>query len=472
MKKIIIGSLGLMLQMAGFGQSKQWTLQQCIETAWQNNQQVQQSELQMERDEVNLKQSKANMLPVVNGSIDYGANQGRSINPYTNTYVNQQLNFSNLGVNGNLPLFGGFQVQNFIKQNNLAYKASKMEWQQAKDLLTLNVIVAYLQELNNEDLVTQSQDQLDVTKKQVDRLETLNNEGAIAPYTLSDLKGQLASDEVSLVNAKNNVQAAKLSLAQFMNQPYDESMQLERTSVTEALSLYDGNVESIYEEALKKLGMVQAADLRKESAEKAIKVAKGNFYPTLSLFGGLGTSYSSAAQLSSLVSETYGPSDSYVTVNGTDYPLNVKQQNFKSEPFGFGKQYNNNLYTNFGLSLQVPLSNNMRAHNQLKLAKIAFKNSQLLADNMRIQLRQNVEQAYFNMTAAYNRYQSYQQQVAALKESYNAAQVRFETGVITSVEYLQVKNTLDRANINLTQSKYEYVLRTKVLDYYQGKLNW
>jgi outer membrane protein len=255
--------------------------------------------------------------------------------------------------------------------------------------------------------------------------------------------------------------------------PFDNALQLERINVNEALSLYEGTTDKIYEEALVKLGIVKAAELRKQSAEKGIKVARSNFYPTLALFGGLGTSYSSAAQLNTVASEFFGPAnDAYVTVNGTNIPLTVKQQTYKSEPFGIGKQYNNNLNTNYGLALQVPIANNFRTRNQVKLAKLSFKNTQLVADNTKIQLRQNIEQAHFNMTAAYNRYQSFVNQVAALEESFKAAEVRFENGVINSVEYLQVKNNLDRARVNLTQSKYEYVLRTKVLDFFQGKLSW
>lgn len=472
MKKIIIRSLWMMIHVTAMAQSKKLSLKQCVETALNNNLQVNQSNLQMQSAEVNLKQARANMLPNISGSINYGANQGRSIDPFTNTFINQQLNFSNLSANGSIPLFSGLQVQNQVKQNNLTLQASRMEWQQAKDNLMLNVILSYLLELNNEDVLALSKAQLEVTKKQVERLDVLNKEGAVAPYTFTDLKGQLASDEVALVNAENNVQSAKLTLAQLMNMAYDKDMELERISVEEALTAYEGTTDKIYEEALQKLGLVKAADLRKQSAEKGIKVARANYYPTLSFFGGLGTNYSSAAKLSSVVNEFYGPTDSYVTVNGNNLPLNVKQQTYKSEPFGLGKQYNNNLNTNFGLALQVPIANNFRARNQVALAKIYFKNSQLLADNTKIQLRQNIEQAYFNTTAAYNRYQSFMNQVTALEESFKAAETRFENGVINSVEYLQVKNNLDRAKVNLTQAKYEYVLRTKVLDFYQGKLSW
>ena len=471
MKNVFIG-LMMLMNIAAFSQGKKLTLQQCVETALNNNLLVKQSELTKDRDEVNWKQAKANMLPNISGSINYGANQGRSIDPFTNSFINQQLNFSNLSANGSLPLFSGLQVQNQIKQNNLTFQASKLDWQQAKDNLTLNVILSYLLELNNEDVLALSNAQVEVTKKQVERLETLNTEGAIAPYTLTDLKGQLASDEVAVVNGENNVQAAKLTLAQLMNMPYDNAMELERISVEEAMGLYEGTTDKIYEEALQKLGLVKAADLRKQGAEKGIKAARANYYPTLSLFGGLGTNYSSAAQLNSVASEFYGPTDSYVTVNGTNIPLNVKQQTYKSEPFGFGKQYNNNLNTQFGIALQVPIANNFRARNQVALAKINYKNTQLIADNTRIQLRQNIEQAHQNMTASYNRYKILTQQVTAFEESFRSAEIRFNNGVINSVEYLQVKNNLDRAKVNLTQAKYEYVLRTKVLDFYQGKLTW
>ena len=468
--------LVVILLLAGFSvtaQTKTLTLQQCVETALNNNLQVNQSNLQMQTAEVNWQQARANMLPNISGSVNYGANQGRSIDPFTNTFINQQLNFSNLNVNGSIPLFSGLQIQNQVKQNNLAYQASKMEFQQAKDNLTLNVILSYLLVLSNEDLLALSRAQLGVTKQQVERLAILNNEGSIAPFTFTDLKGQLASDEVAVVNGENNLQSSKLTLSQLMNIPFDNNMQLERINVNEALALYDGTTDKIYEDALVKLGIVKAAELRKQSAEKGIKAARGNYYPTLSLFGGLGTSYSSAAQLNSVSGEFFAPvNDAYVTVNGNNIPLTVKQQTFKSEPFGLGKQYNNNLNTSFGLALQVPIANNLRARNQVKLAKISFKNTQLVADNTKIQLRQNIEQAHFNMKAAYNRYQSLSQQVLALQESFKAAEARFEMGVINSVEYLQVKNNLDRANVNLTQAKYEYVLRTRVLDFYQGKLNW
>lgn len=473
MKTILISCLALMVHAGAVAQEKKLTLQQCVETALNNNLQVNQSNLQMQSAQVNWQQARANMLPNITGNINYGANQGRSIDPFTNTFINQQLNFSNLNVNGSIPLFSGLQVQNQIKQTNLAYQATKMELQQSKDNLTLNVILNYLQVLNNEDVLSLAKTQLEVTKKQVERLDILNKEGSIAPFTFTDLNGQLASDEVSVVNAENNVQSARLTLSQLMNVAYDASVQLERINVNEALSLYEGTVDKIYEEALVKLGFVKAAELRRQSAEKGIKVARSNYYPTLAFFGGLGTSYSSAAQLTSVTGSVEVPDDNaYVLVNGNKSPLIVKQPTFKSEPFGIGKQYNNNLNTSFGLALQVPIANNFRARNQVKLAKLTFKNTQLVADNTKIQLRQNIEQAFFNMTASYNRYQSFQNQVSALEQSFQAAEVRFENGVINSVEYLQVKNNLDRARINLSVAKYEYVLRTKLLDFYQGKLSW
>src|SRR6185369_17425353 len=135
------------------------TLKQCVETALANNFNVQQTGLQMETAEINWKQSKLNLLPDLNGSAVHGSNQGRSIDPFTNSYINQNVNFASYGLNSGVLLFQGFAAQNTIKQNSLNYQASKMDWQQAKDNLTINTILAYLQVLNNEDLLTQAKNQ-------------------------------------------------------------------------------------------------------------------------------------------------------------------------------------------------------------------------------------------------------------------------------------------------------------------------
>src|SRR5258705_7189397 len=163
-----------------------FTLKQCVETAVTNNLQVKQSDLQMQTAEISWKQAKTNLLPSLSGFANHGINEGRGIDPTSNAFVNQQVNFASYGLNAGVRLFGGLALQNSIRQNSLAYDASKMDLQQNKDNITLSVILAYLQVLSSADLLTQSLNQVEVSKKQVERLELLDKDGAIAPSLLSD----------------------------------------------------------------------------------------------------------------------------------------------------------------------------------------------------------------------------------------------------------------------------------------------
>ncbi|HKG69729.1 MAG TPA: TolC family protein, partial [Segetibacter sp.] len=196
MKERIIGFLACLFIIgqpnlhAQTGNANKLTLKQCVEAAINNNLLVKQSDLQMKTGQVNLRQSKANLLPDLFAEVGHGINQGRSIDPFTNGYINQQLTFANYSLNSQVILFNGFQLKNLIKQNSLTYEANKMDLQQTKDNLTLNVILAYLQILNNEEQLQQSRNQADVTLRQVERLNIMNQSGAIAPAELYDLKGQ------------------------------------------------------------------------------------------------------------------------------------------------------------------------------------------------------------------------------------------------------------------------------------------
>jgi outer membrane protein len=216
--------------------------------------------------------------------------------------------------------------------------------------------------------------------------------------------------------------------------------------------------------------MVKAADLRTKAANQGIRVAAAGLYPTVSLFGQLGTNFSSAARRSTLLNVTDVATSDYVVVNGTNSPVFTKQSNYSSQKINFFSQYNNNLNTYVGLNINVPIFSSFKTRTNVRLARLEEKRNSYIAENTKIQLRQAIEQAVLNMTTAWDRYKVLQEQVAAFEESFRAAEIRFNLGALNSVEYLIIKNNLDRANINLAVAKYEYLLRTKVLDFYQGKL--
>lgn len=449
------------------------TLRQCIETGIANNFDVQRRELQAQSDRANWKQSRLNVLPDLNASAGHSFNSGRSIDPYTNAVVTEDFNSSNYGVNSNVVLFNGFAVRNNIKQNSLTYQASKMELQQEKDILTINIILAYLQVLSAADQVEQSKNQLALSGKQVERLEIMHREGATRPATYSDLKGQYNGDQVAIINAQNALETAKINLSRLMNVPYNKDLLLEKITPESFTARYEANSTSIYETAVKNLALVKAVDLREQSAAKGVKVARGQLFPTLTFGAGASTSYVNVAKQNQFINTVYAPTSDSVIINSLKYPVLKYQDRFTElTKIPYGDQLDNNLRTFYGFNLNIPIFNNHFQRNRVKQAKINFKLAQSTAQFTRSELSRDIDQAYVNMLSASDRYTALEEQVAALTESFRAAEILFQQGVGNSVDYLTTKNNLDRANINLIIARYDYVLRTKILDYYQGKQLW
>jgi len=445
------------------------TLQQAVETGIANNLLVQQSNYQMQREEITWKQSRLNRLPDLNANANQGTNRGRSIDPFTNSYINEKVGFANYGLSSGVLLFNGLSLHNNIKQNALAFEASKMELQQEKDNLTMNIILAYLQVLQSEEIMNQSRNQVTLTTSQVERMVLLNNEGAIVPSVLSDLRGQLSGDQVSVIDAENALVSAKISLCQLMNVSCEKDMQVEKLEASSFASKYDISPGDIFTIASKQFALIKAAELRKQSAARAVKAIKGQLFPTLSLNGSLGTNYSSIAMQNFFINTTDVVSDDYVLVNGNPSPVIKKQSNFNSEKIRYTNQLDNNLSTSVFINLNIPIFNSFFVRNRVKLAKIDLKNNEKIEQTAKTQLRQNIDLAHTNMTTAFDRYKTLLEQVKAYEESFRAAEIRFTEGVGTTIDYLTAKNNLDRASINLITAKYDYVLRTKILDYYQGR---
>jgi outer membrane protein len=449
-----------------------FSLKQAVDTALKNNLELKQSELQMESAGIDWRQAKTNLLPNLNGFANHGINQGRSIDPFTNGYIDQRVNYANYGLSSGITVFNGLNLQNSIRQTSLAYEASKMDVQQQKDNLTLNVILAYLQVLSNEDLLAQALSQVDVSRQQVARLEKMNKEGAIAPSLLSNLRGELAGNELAVVNSQNQLATSRLNLFQLMNVAYDSAIKFERIPIDAFSTQYDASANDIYQTALENLAMVKAANLRKLSAQKGVQVAKGQLYPNLSLNGNVNTNYSSVATQNIFLNNSDVETDSYVMIDNVKTPVISTQPNFKTDKITYNKQLNNNLYTTISLDLRIPLFNNFSQRNRIKKAALQLKNTDYVAETTKIQLRQAIEQAYANMTAAKNSYDALSKQVEAFALSFRIAEVRFNAGVETVIDYVIAKNNYDRANSNLIIARYDYLLRTKILDYYRGKALW
>ncbi len=448
------------------------TLQQCLDIAIKNNLNVKQTGLTMDQDRIAFNQTKENLLPSITGAVSRQLSQGRGINPVTNTYVNQSLTSDNYGLNASLTLFNGLAMQNAIKQSSLAYQAGKMDFQQAKDLVTISVITVYLSVLDAEELLGQSKTQLAGAQENVNKSEILEKDGANKVASdLTDFRGALAGSEVAVVNAQNSLDAAKLGLFQLMNISYNKNTELQPLNAQDLTGNYGVNPDSVYQTALQQLAIVKAATLRRESAEKGVKVAKGQLLPTLAVNGGITTNYSSAGQKSIFIDSTAVPVG-YINTPTGKQSVFAYQANYSNQNISYADQFKNNYGTAVTLGLNIPIFVNHFRRNQVALAKINLQMQQNIEDNTKIQLKQNVEQAWYNMAAAYKRYKVTDDQVKAYTESYRISKIRLDAGVITSVDFIIAKNNLDAANLNLISARYDYFIYSKILDYYQGKLSF
>lgn len=465
MKRFFVVTLLSIITYQSFGQ-KLLTLEESIAIAIKNNIEVAQAGLQTQTAALNYKQAKANKLPTINGIVTHGINQGRSIDPFSNSYVNQKINYASYGIGGDLILFNGLTLKNAIRQNAFAYDASKMDLEQAKDNLRLAVILAYLQVLSNEDQVGIAKKQVEVTAAQLERLQKLDKQGAISPPQVYDIKGQLKEVQLSEIDARNAWAAAKLQLSNLLTIPYDSTLQLQRIDAADLLEPFPFTLDEVINKASQSLAGVKASELRIKSAEAAVRASKGALLPTLSLGSNLNTNFSSAASREIPLGLIEQPSTSYVLVNGSKQPVVVQSQNVKEESIGYGSQFKNNVFSNFGLSLRVPLLNSMYYRNRIKLANIDLKAADLEAQNTKVLLKQEIEQAHINMNNARERYRILVEQVDAYSESFRAAEVRFAAGVGTSIDYVIAKSNLDRAQINLVSAKYDYLLRKRILQFY------
>lgn len=454
-------------------------LEGAIAIALRNNPQLKQSNLQVQGNTINYEQSKWQRWPSLNFNASQGFSFGRNIDPFTNQFVQQNINFNNFQLGASVVLYNGMQQHNTVLQNQLKTLASQKDYDAARNDLMLNVALAYLQVLNNQELVTVADLQMEATNQQVIRMNRLVEAGAEAQGKLLDLKAQLANEELNLLNAENNLEASKLSLKQLMNLPGGIPLEVKAMPLRDpALLAYGATVNEVYEAALSHLPQMEASRLKIEAAERGINVARGRYLPSLTMSAGMNTAYSSNAPSERFIANG-SPATSLEVPSKTQFIMLEGNRQYLTEivsiPGGEYRHFNYlgvldfNRNSSLNFSLRVPIFNNFQAKYGVanaKLQKMSAEYDNQIAANT---IRQNIEQSYINMTNAAKRYSATLNQVGAFEEAFRAAESRFNAGALSAAEYNIAKANLDRGKANLVQSKYDYIFRTKVLDFYMAK---
>jgi outer membrane protein len=449
-------------------------LQQAVDIALKNNISVKQSENQVLLNALQLQQSKFNKLPNANGSINESFNFGRTLNYFDNTLTDRNINSNQLSLGANVIIFNGYQLQNTIAQNDILLKATQFDLQAMKENISLQVVLSYLNIMNAEDQLVISQSQTNITKLQIDRTDKLVRAGSLAQSNLFDLKAQLALEETTVINNQSTLDIAKLTLLQLLNDRNITNVIVDRISVpTPATGGYEASIDKVYEVAEISQPTVKAADLRIKGADKGIEIARAGFLPTIGAGANFGANQSNAQKDSKKQDITSTTDLGIVKFQGQDFPLIVSKTYNSSVPTDITTNYftqlGNTFNYGFGINANIPIFSKYVNKSNVTRAKIQKENANLNAQQTRLTLKQNIETAYTNLTNSAKRYDAYLVQVSALEESFRAAESRFNAGAIDFVSYSLQKTNLDKAKGNLVAAKYDFIFRTKILDYYQNK---
>lgn len=414
-----------------------WSLQKCIDYALQNNIQIKQQTLNTEYNENLADQAKFDRLPNLNANASNNFSYGRSLNP-DNTYEDQNATQLSGYISSNITLFKGFVLQNTMEQTELDLMASIKDLEKAKDDLILNIAASYLEILFAEELEGVSQSQIEVTQQQIDRTRQLVNAGSLARGAFLEIEAQLAREELQLVNDDNRVQLAYLNLYQLLELPIEKSFKVEVPALPEINAAATTiNSFDVFKNAMSVRPEIKAAQLRVESAKTQLEIARGNQYPTLSF----GASYN----------------NQYYSILNSDF-----------EQVSFGDQLKSNRRYGFGFNLSIPIFNRFQTQNAINNSRIQIQDYEYRLQTARNVLRKDIEQAYTNALAALNRYTASEKAVKSNEEAFRYTEEKFNVGMVNSVEYNQSKNNLTVAQSELLQARYEYIFRTKILDFYNG----
>jgi outer membrane protein len=309
---------------------------------------------------------------------------------------------------------------------------------------------------------------MEVTQKQVDRMKILVDQGAAGLYQLTDIRGQLASEKINIINAESTLKQSKLNLCQLMNIKYNPDLSIQKLDEPSEEGAYPLSSQQLIKEAMNSMPLVKSNVLKEKSAEKNIQVIKGSLYPVISLNGSTGSSYSSLFKLASPTVLSEQATGNYTKIGATKNPVYQEVQSYSFRNVDYSKQLNNNLGFFAGASVSIPLFNNFRVRNQVKQARFNLNQVKLDTELTNNQLVQDIEQAWLNMDVAYRKYDILKGQMKDFEESFRSAEIRFNNGVIDATAFLLTKNKLDNTKTNFTQAGYELIIRKRVLDYYRG----
>lgn len=440
MKKYVIALMATVLS-AGTMAQKQWTLQQCIVYAMQNNITLQKARLQQQSAAEDLKGSKGALLPTLsanaNQSVGYRPWQDMGTTTVTNGTVNTKVEKTYLNGSYNLnaqwTVWNGGKNTNNVKLSRLSEQQANLNVQEQANSIQERIAQLFVQILYLDESIKVSEASLETSRKTEERGKEMVEVGKMSKADVAQLTAQRATDEYNVVDAKAQLANYKLQLKQLLELTGDEAFDVAIPATTDEQALVDiPALQTVYQQALISRPEIENSKLSVETSDLNVKIAKAGWLPTLSVTGGVSTSTNSLSSN------------------------------------GWGNQMKTNVNSQAGLTLSVPLFDGRQTRTSVNKAKIQQQQALLDLQDQQKTLYQTIEGYWLDANTNQQRFRAAQATVDSEQQSYDLLTEKFNLGLTNIVELMNGKDKLLSAQQNRLQSKYQTILNQQLLRFYQG----
>ncbi|MGJ8743339.1 TolC family protein [Polaribacter sp.] len=430
---------------------KKWTLRECVDQALENNISIQQNKLSVALAEKDVAIAKGNFLPNLNSNINNSGSFGLSTGG-DNTRSSADRYTLSLGINAGGTIFNGFRNTNTYKQAQLGVETSKLDLQKIENDISLFVVNGYLNVLFAKENLGVANVQAEISKKQVAASKSRFEAGVIPKGDLLNTQSTLANDLQNVITQENALDIALLNLAQLLQEEVTGFDVSPIDVGSPSSNLLYKNSSTVYDKSITRMPEIERAKLAIENAEFNIEIAKGAFLPTLTYSLGTNTFYNT----------TLGEPEVFTGTDSTGYPFVLDNR--------FTNQLDNNLGYSVGLSLNIPIFNGFQTKNNVAKSVINKEIFETRLESEKLQLKQTIEQAFLDVKSSLKAYEAAKISLEAQNEAFKNAQESYNFGALTLFDFDLVRTRLVNAEGIMIRSKYDYVFKTKVLQFYSGEL--
>lgn len=473
--------VSLRAQTTEGGRKEYLTLQQCVDIAMGKNLTIKLAENQVAQAELDLLQSKLNYLPSVNGSIGFNRTFGATFDQVTFSRIQAATTISTPSLTAQLPLFAGLTRYYVLQQNKFALEANKNALENQKNTVIIAVIRTFLQVIFDQTQVDIVNYRIKTLQGQLDRANRLYNAGSGILFDVLNIQSQIAVENNNLITAQNTLNTDRVTLFQLLQLntegTYEQQYEIQRFDTTGLTARIVADappaLPEIEKNALEGFPSIKQQRFNIMSLRYTRKNLWGAYLPTVSLQGFLGSNFTTNApttlpdpSTSTLVPFQLLDASGILNPVPLGFTLQPGRRPNRTDYFG---QLSDNFNYGFGINMVIPIFRGWSISRQARGAWINLNNAEIQLEQNKNQLISDVRRAVLDLNASKARLQNITSQQAAQDENFVNAEARFNGGLINFVQYLEVLNNRTSLQQQKIQSVYEYVLRRKIVDFYNGK---